>query len=470
MKINCRLNYVPVLLLILLLFISASSFSFKGQGEYKPDEIICEMLPGYSIDIVNDLFGTTIKGFQAQTDCYLLATHPGQNPESLAVAISALPEVLYCGVNYYLSAPEAFQRSQPFLEEQDIITFCSQPIALAFELPEVYNIADGSDIRVAVVDGGVNLTHQVFTEYQGVYYGWDYIDNDQIANDEPGGSCSGHGTFVTGVIKLVAPASEIYCYRVLDTAGLGNGFDVADAILRAVDNGCRIVNLSLGMDGIHDAVDEAIKYAERNNVIVTAAAGNDAIGTNLDFPFPASREYCIAVAALDSLNLLADFSNYGLKVDLCAPGTGILAPFLGSYYAWWNGTSFSTPFVSGQAALVFSLNPLLTGNEAEDILEESAVNIDELNPEYAGLLGHGLIDIMASVEAIGQNILGDFNLSGTIDLLDIVYLINYIYKDGPAPYPILSADVDCSGSNNILDVVYLINYIYKQGPPPCYLN
>jgi hypothetical protein len=470
MRINRHFKFVPVLLLVLFLFISSSSFSFREHGGYKPDEIVCEMMPGYSIDIINDLFGTTVKGFQTQTDCYLLATHPGQNAESLAVAISALPEVLYCGVNYYLYAPEAFQRSQPFLEDQDIITFSSQPIALGFELPEVHEIANGYNTRVAVIDGGVNLTHQVFAEYQGVYYGWDYIDNDQIANDEPDGSCSGHGTFVTGVIKLVAPSSEIYCYRVLDTAGLGNGFDVANAILRAVDEGCRIINLSLGMDGVHDAVDEAIKYAERNNIIVTAAAGNDATDSNFDFPFPASREYCIAVAALDSLNLLADFSNYGIKVDLCAPGTGILAPFLGSYFARWNGTSFSAPFVSGQAALILSLNPLLTGNEVENILAESAVNIDELNPEYAGFLGNGMIDIRASVEATRQNIVGDYDFSGAIDILDIIYLINYLYKEGPAPYPILSADIDCSGLDNILDVVYLINYIYKDGPAPCYLN
>ena len=221
------------------------------------------------------------------------------------------------------------------------------------------------------------------------------------------------------------------------------------------------------MQGVHDAIDEALRYAEHNNIIVVAAAGNDNTDDNLLFPFPASRAYCLAVAARDSLNLKADFSNYGLKIDFSAPGTKILSPYLDDYYAWWDGTSFSAPFVTGQIALIRSVNPLLSGDEITDIMATTSINIDDLNPDYAGLLGAGLIDPVASLAATFPSILGDLDNSETIDILDVVYLINYIYKEGPAPYPLMSADVDCAENINILDIVYLINFLYKDGPSPC---
>lgn len=457
-----------IYLLVLTFLISIQVLAFKNQGGYKPGELICEMLPGYSIDLVNDAFRTSVKSYQAQTDCYLLSIHSGQNAESLAVVIEEMPEVLYCRANYYLYAPEAFQRSQPFLEDQGVVIFEVQPAAIALDLPSVSQTADGAGIKVAVIDGGVNLEHPIFDDYSGgVYYGWDYIGDDAIANDEPGGICSGHGTFVTGIIKLTAPASDVYCYRVLDTTGTGDGYNVASAILRAVDDGCRVINLSLGMEGIHEAVDEAIKYAEHNDVLITAAAGNNATDSNFDFPFPASRVSCLAVAALDSMNLLADFSNYGTKIDFCAPGTGILSTFLESDFAWWDGTSFSTPFVSGQAALIFDVNPYLTGPDVRNIMSKTAINIDQVNPGYEGLLGNGLIDIGTSIAAARLTLMGDYDNSGYINILDVVYLINYIYKEGPAPIPLISADINCSGTIDILDVVYLINFIYKDGPPAC---
>ena len=72
----------------------------------------------------------------------------------------------------------------------------------------------------------------------------------------------------------------------------------------------------------------------------------------------------------------------------------------------------------------------------------------------------------AWVKLIGY-ILGDFNGDGTLSLMDIIYLINYLYKGGQAPRPTLDAgDLDCSGDVNLLDVMYLINYLFRGGPAP----
>jgi len=63
---------------------------------------------------------------------------------------------------------------------------------------------------------------------------------------------------------------------------------------------------------------------------------------------------------------------------------------------------------------------------------------------------------------------GDVNATGLINISDITYLINFLYKGGPAPIPLISGDVNCSGLTNIADITYLINYLYKGGPDPCY--
>jgi len=148
----------------------------------------------------------------------------------------------------------------------------------------------------------------------------DYIDNDSIANDEPGGPGSGHGTFIAGVINLVAPGARIHAYRVLDTLGSGDGFSIALAALRAMDDGCRVINLSLGMLGKHEALDDALRYLRGQEIMIVGAAGNSATSIDSLFPFPASEWYTEAIAALDTINLKADFSNYGGRIDYCAPG------------------------------------------------------------------------------------------------------------------------------------------------------
>lgn len=461
---SCVLSFVAFLLMLLTAVGSAQN----GQGEFTSDELVCKMQPGYSIQIVNDLFETQVKGNQAQTGCYLLQTPDGASPESLAVAIGALPEVLYCGPNYYLDAPEPFQRSQPFLDQQAIGEYQTQAAATALDLAAVHLINDGESVKVAVIDGGVNFNHPEFlSKSGGVVSGWDYVDNDSIANDEPGGSGSGHGTFVAGIVKLTAPGAEIHAYRVLDTTGRGDGYTVSDAMLRAVDDGCKVINLSLGMVGRTDVLDDAMRYAEKINVIVVAACGNDSTDTNYLFPFPASRSNCIAVAALDSFNILADFSNYGEKVNVCAPGTQIYSTYLDSLFAWWDGTSFAAPFVAGTAALLISADSAITAEQIDSIVARTSTNVDSLNPGLEGELGAGLINPLAALSYLTGFNCGDADRNGIINISDAIYLISYIFAGGLAPLPMSSGDADCSGFINVSDAVHLINYIFGGSISAC---
>ncbi len=459
--------YFWLILVAVMIMGGEEIYSQKPPGGYKPDEIICKMQAGYSIDLINAAYGTTVRNHQPETDCYLLVTQPGQDADSLAEIINGRPDVVYCRPNYYLAAPEPFQRTQPFLDVSCVGDISLQSAAVQLRLPEAHLITQGEGIRIAIIDGGVNLTHPLFdASPENLVSRWDYIDNDSIANDEAGGISSGHGTSVAGILKLVAPASQLYIYRALDTTGLGDGYNIANAVLKAVEDSCKVINLSLGMIGVHDALDDALKYAKSRNIMIVASAGNDSTDNNLIFPFPAEKMYCLAVAAVDSLNHKADFSNYGDKVDICSPGTGIYAPYLDTLYAWWDGTSFSAPFVSGLAALLYSMDSSLTWDNADSTILKSAVNIDSINPGYEGMLGYGALNIIAALESLIPITAADLNGDRTINMLDVTYLINYLYKQGPIPSPNEAGDLNGDTRVNALDVTYLINFLYKNGPPP----
>jgi hypothetical protein len=445
-----------------------SLYAGSSAGDFKTEELVCRMEPGFSIDTVNNAYGTTVKGLVQQTGCYLLGTQSGQNAESLAVLISELPGVQYCGANYYLDAPEPFQRSQPFLDLSCTGDYEAQLAASILSLTTVHTITEGTDVKVAVIDCGVNLDHPEFVARSGgVYSGWDYVDGDSIANDEPGGAGSGHGTFVAGVVRLVAPGCDMYAYRVLDTVGRGDGYTVTQALLQAIEDGCKVVNLSLGMIGRHDALDDALKYAESRDITVVTSAGNDSTENDLVFPFPGKKASCLTVAALDSLNIKADFSNYGYKVDICAPGTQIYSPFLDTLYAWWDGTSFAAPFVTGLAALMYSVDSTVGWEEVAYVIGATATNIDSLNPGLEGKLGNGLVNMVAALQTVGRLSCGDVDACGGVFVSDVTYLVDYLFCGGAAPYPYQAGDADCSGDVNIADLTYLVAYLFSGGPPPC---
>lgn len=464
-----QIDHIRIIGYMLALLLCASWLAADNpQGAYKPEEVVCRMAPDFSIDIINNAYGTTTRAHQPQTDCYLLGTPAGEDAESLAVIINAREEVEYCGANYYLDAAEPYQKSSAFLDAECIGTFPDLQASATLELAAVQDLTVGAGIAIAVLDGGVNFDHPEFAvKTGGIHSGWDYIDSDSIADDEPGGAGSGHGTFIAGIIKTVAPAAEIHAYRVLDTLGRGNGYDIASAILQAVDDGCRVLNLSFGMLGRHDAVEDALHYAEDRDVIVVAAAGNDSTNECSVFPYPAVKNYCISVAALDTFNIRADFSNFGEKIFACAPGTGIYSTFLDTSYAWWDGTSFSAPFTAGLAGLLFSVNPNLTWEAVHDIIATTAINIDSLNPGCETMLGHGLINPVGAVEMASGYVCGDADGSTAVDIADAVYMINYIFKGGASPFPLTTGDANADGVLNIGDPVFLVAYIFRSGPPPC---
>ena len=201
----------------------------------------------------------------------------------------------------------------------------------------------------------------------------------------------GHATLCAGVIAAVAPGSMIMPLRVFDDSGQTDVFSVTKAIYYAVRNGAKVINMSFGMSQSYSSIKTALAYAENNNVVVVASAGNQNSSTP---QFPASAGGVIGVAAVSSTDAKASFSNYGTAVYVDAPGVNIISSYPNGRYAMVSGTSFSAPIVAGEAALIISEK----NGSVKTTIGAASVNIDGKNPGYVGKLGVGRVDLLNAVK------------------------------------------------------------------------
>ena len=234
-----------------------------------------------------------------------------------------------------------------------------------------------TNIRILVGDNPYDITDSIY------------------GNNDVTGPSAGHGTFVAGIIAAdrtngndaigIADNVKIMSLRVVP-GGDERDKDVALAIKYAVRKGAKIINMSFGKPYSPQKhfVDEAIKFADKHNVLMIHAAGNE--GENNDsfprYPMPFDKngnkltDLWINVGATDmylNSNLIASFSNYGNKtVDIFAPGVNIYSTSTGNRYTFANGTSAAAPVVTGVAALLMSYFPELTPIEIKNILMKSA--------------------------------------------------------------------------------------------------
>jgi thermitase len=363
---------------------------------YVPNQLVVKFVSGATPDgFFDDGSVALLRQQQTHGGAFLLDVQPGIDFLDLAMDFDSMSAIEYAHPNYLVNRLHPVQGSYPFSDEQMVGDYSSQSAAVMLALDNSHQSATGAGITVAVLDGGVDASYPELTEV--VQSGWDYVSNDGDPFDEGGGQISGHGTFVAGVVHLAAPDAQIIPYRVIDNAGYGDGFTLALAIERAVDDGCNVINISLVLMEEHLAVRDAIDYAEAQGVVVVAAAGNE---SNTNDLYPAVYENVISVAAIDSTMVLADFASYGASVDICAPGTMVYSTYKDGLYAWWSGSSFAAPFVAGQVAMLREVSPSSSNFFLQYAITVTGVDIDDVNPDATGLIGGGLTDPPASLSAI----------------------------------------------------------------------
>ena len=209
-----------------------------------------------------------------------------------------------------------------------------------------------------------------------------------------------HGTHVSGIIAanrnnslgIKGAADNVKIMAIRNTPN-GDEYDkdVALGVYYAVDNGAKVINMSFGkgFSPHSDWVRDAIAYAANNDVLIVAAAGNDATDTDIVNYYPNDQvgigeevaNNFIKVGATGpkyGSSVLAGYSNYGKNtVDVFAPGSQIYSTYPKQTYEYAQGTSMASPLVAGVAALIFSQYPKLSAAQVKEILMNSGLSINK---------------------------------------------------------------------------------------------
>jgi thermitase len=274
-------------------------------------------------------------------------------------------------------------------------------------------------VYIAIIDTGIDsnhpdLTNKMRRHSNGAVYGWNTLNNTTNALDD-----NGHGTHCAGIaaaeinngVGIAGVAAwnpnvansrayvQLMPVKVLSSSGSGSLDAVARGITWAADNGAHILSLSLGAGSGAQQLQDAVNYAWTRGCLVVAAAGN---GGSSSPQYPAYYTNCIAVAATDSSDRLASFSQYGSWVDIAAPGVGILSTIPNSRYASYDGTSMACPHVAGAAAVLWSHNPSLTNAQLRAALE---TNVDPYQPLSGRTLAPnaGRVNVYRALQAVSGN-------------------------------------------------------------------
>ena len=290
-------------------------------------------------------------------------------------------------------------------------------------------------VVVAVIDTGIDWNHRNIdlenlwnkpndTAGKGVenVIGWDYFDHDGKPWDY-----DGHGTFVAGVIAGswkdksgiagINPFARLMILKAVNNFGHSRVSYIAEAIAYAVDNGARVINLSLGGKESTKVAQAAIDYAYAKGAVIVVAAGNEGVDVS-KFGITGSDKV-LTVAATGFDDQRAVFSNYG-KISVAAPGLDILSlrarrtdtmlgiegvkytpggAFVGKDNRYYraSGTSFSAPLVSGLASLMIANDPSLTNKQVMNIIKSTARDVG--TPGVDQYTGYGIIDARAALKA-----------------------------------------------------------------------
>jgi subtilisin family serine protease len=365
-----------------------------GNGDYLPDEVVTQIALN-GADQAAALLArrfrlTQLESFDipgADTRLIRWRITNGTPPPAVVRAIEAERRAVSISPNFVMR-----------LYGEPPVPAVAAPLeqyALAkMQVPQAHVLAQGGDVLIAIIDGGVDVSHP---ELQGVIA-------DTFDAVQTGAQAHPHGTAIAGAIaaqarlKGTAPAARILAAQAFDRGQdrmEGNGYVVARAVYWATDRGARIINMSFA--GSRDPnIEQSLRYARQKGVILVAAAGNK--GPLSPPLFPAANPDVIAVTATDANDKVFQQANRGKYIAIAAPGVELFLPGLNGTYQEISGTSFAAAEVSGTIALLVEHKPDLTHNDARRILMSTARDLGPpgIDPHF----GAGLVDAYRALISI----------------------------------------------------------------------
>ncbi len=292
-------------------------------------------------------------------------------------------------------------------------------------ITKAWEVSKGANVKVAVIDSGVDAKHP---DLKGVVVGGSDASGAGSADGQKSiGSKPEHGTLVATMLAgrghqppkstaspgakpapgpdgIVGVAPEAQILSVSTWLGSSNPGGKSDqeqipaAVRWAVDNGARVINISLGSTSPEwpQSWDAAFLYAEQKDVVIVAAAGNR-VGGNVQVGAPATIPGVLTVAGLDRKGAASvDASSQGISIGVAAPAENLIGGMPGDGYAEWAGTSGSTPIVSGVAALIRSKWPEMSASQVINRIVTTAK--DAGAPGKDPIYGYGVLNAEAALK------------------------------------------------------------------------
>lgn len=443
-----------IIIIAALALAAAHQTAHAGENAVVSSQIVLQLNVGGDIQSVQ-MGATTIGSIPSQR-IFLLQVPANVNMMAFLQTLLQNPQVNWAEQNYFNQCPEGSTQSF-FFNVGTAGEYAGQYALLTASINQSHTITQGQGRIVAVLDTGVDVSHPALvgkiapggfnfvsmnSDVSDIATGTD-TDGDQLFDE-----LVGHGTFIAGAVAVTAPAAKILPVKVLDSNGAGTTFRVVQGIYHAVENGAHVINLSFGANVDSQAIAEAIQFATVSGVVLVSAAGNNGLPS---VQYPAANPNVIGVTGTDALDLKAEFANYGVAIDVCAPAVSIISTLPNNQYGYGDGTSMASAMTAGVAALVGAQHPQLTPAQIRHRLMISAQAIDVLNPPYAGLLGAGRIDAHAAVTHL---VVGDLNQDQIVNVADLLLLIS---QWGPCPAAgNCPADLDASGAVSTVDLLTLL--------------
>lgn len=418
-------NAICSVLLLLTFVQTDSSLAQPVGGRFRPGVVLVGMPVGASRTLTARLL--TDHGLRVERDWAPLPIVsvyvPVGRERATAEDLHRTGQVVFAELDYTARAADIVTPTDPGWSNQ------WGPAKIG--APAAWSIVTGTaEIVIAVIDSGIKLDHEDLASRRWInsgeipgnfsdddgngkvddVHGWHFFhrwagssyvpdENANVADDY------GHGTHVAGIaaaaanngvgISGLAPGARVLPVKVLDQYGNGWYSDIAAGIIYAADNGAQVINLSLGGTEPSDILVYAVDYARSHGALVVAATGN----TGSAVLYPAAYEPVLAVAATDSNDQVAYFSNYGAPVDVAAPGVDIYStwPWVTGYFTK-SGTSMAAPHISGVAALIWSRWSALSADNVASAITQTAVDVG--HPGWDVYTGWGRIDAYQAVQRV----------------------------------------------------------------------
>lgn len=458
-----------------------------------------------TLDFLNQKYGaiaTEVIGNHKGATTYLITFSEARNISAITKEYQQLREVAFAEPNYIAEAggvrgastfifPNDFYFSRQWgLYNTGTFTVSGMPYSSVndadVDMELAWNIETGDpNLIIAVSDSGLNMTHEdiatrvwnkasepidgIDNDGNGLvddYRGWDWVNADNNPTDD-----HGHGTNCAGIIGTIANNSvgysganwnsKIMPLKVLNNSNSGSYANMANSIYYAVDNGAKIISMSIGGSATSTVLSNALDYANTNGVLFVACMMN--FNNNVTY-YPAgyatTKSNVMAVGSTNSNDQRTNpffwsatsGSNYGNHINVVAPGNYIWGLGIASntdYNSYWGGTSQATPLVAGIASLMKSKDPSLTPAQIRTILMNTAQDQVGIASEDVA----GWDTYMGSGRVNANNALSQVLSVGTFNpLADRISIVN----------PVQNKELKIITSTN-LSGMYFFSWINVQG-------